>query len=349
MKGKSYLIMVFAGLVLHGACSQTPRKTEIYYNEEYNAIKEKASAYKAGFNIILVDSNYDLQKYKDKIIHPNETKKTLWNFINVGIPQNHWYKHLLGTEKVPFTLSFNDTGNLVNIVFGISKYADESINFTVAPTTANGLSYTNFGFKENSVITAKGTKICSLIQQIIDIRQNTLLTDKEKYNSLNHLMKDTVYPYGLYLKFKYTISFAPKDSTLTLAKEFLTRYSDRQYAPIFKPLIQEAYNFLNPQRKTALQITTNLNKQYYHKGDTIRISVKITNRSSSTIPITSIEPSCDCIKSIPGYDSQILPHRSTEYHFLMKAEDKGELYREIYFNTNPDTLPMVAEFNISIK
>ena len=87
----------------------------------FKHIKEEASLNGSGYCIVLVDDDYDIQYYKSKIIDKNEGNPCLWNFVNVDRPENYWYKWLLGTWKSPFTIIFDNDGQIENIVFGTSE------------------------------------------------------------------------------------------------------------------------------------------------------------------------------------------------------------------------------------
>lgn len=156
----------------------------VYFNIDYPEIKEQAKTRKQPFCIVLTDSTYNSKLYFQKIKQTQD--KAIWNFINTELPQNHWYQHLIGSQKRPFTLVFNKEGKLVNIVYGVSHYAIQSVESSI--TTPQNISYLFFGFASNSTLTIN-KDIAKELNAAITLRE---YTSKEP-NKLKLRMSQSTY------------------------------------------------------------------------------------------------------------------------------------------------------------
>lgn len=347
---KQYIIHFVLGLFLVNGCTSHQNEKNIFQDFEYQQIKEIASSSGKYFCIILVDSTFNISSYKKKISSAESTQYTIWNFVNIQTSQHSWYKYLLGSEKTPFTLVFNPNGKLRNIVYGISKYAFESIESSLRPISQK-TCYEHFGFLENSAIPISPQKINSFFDRMIKIKSSSNNNEKSYYDSLTTSIKDLEYPYNLYLKINYERRHLHNDSSILHAKELLNKYGNTYYASIFKSLFLDINEQINQcvNITNKLQISVSPSSYNCHINDTLKIKVQATNNTQSAIEIRKIEPSCNCITQTGTFSMAIPPKQIVEYEFYLIPEEKGEIYREIYFHTNSDLPVAIAEFKVFVE
>jgi len=333
--------------LLVNACSYIQEEKKWLYDLTYNQIKERAQLSDREFCIIIYNEDYDLNLYKAKIISPEIRNKVLWNFVNTDFHQHSWYKYLLGSEKVPFTLLFDRTGHLKNIVYGISRYSHESIKSTILFPQRN-IKYKNFGFNENSIININYYSIDSYIDEIINICHDSTYTNVQRHDKLNHSISKFEYPYNLFLKLCLDTLELQKDSIAILANKMFRKFANAHYSAIYKPLFKEISD-RTTTGKTPLFISIPQDGKHYPIESLINITAKVTNITADTIKITKIEPSCNCITLTDTQTNAIPPFSTLEYKFLMEADMSGELFREIYFHTDSCVPLIIAEFKIIVN
>lgn len=347
---KQFTIYLLLGFFLVNGCNLHQSEINTFQNLEYQQIRDIALSIDKEFCIILVDSTFDISSYKDKICNAEIAQCAIWNFVNVDINQNSWYKYLLGTLKTPFTLVFSPDGELNNITYGVSKYAIESIKNSLQ-SISQEISYKHFGFLENSVIIIKPQDISRFFDRIIKIKSNSDDYDNSYYDSINASIKDLEYPYNLYLKINYEKRFLHNDSCIIHAKELLSKYGNTYYANVFKPIFVDIHKLISKDCdiRDRLKLSVSPNIYYCNINDTLQINVQITNNTQSIVEIDKIEPSCNCITQVGTFPKTIPPKQAVEYKFNLIPEEEGEIYREIYFHTNSDLPVAIAEFKVFVK
>ena len=304
----------------------------------FKHIKEEASLNGSGYCIVLVDDDYDIQYYKSKIIDKNEGNPCLWNFVNVDRPENYWYKWLLGTWKSPFTIIFDNDGQIENIVFGTSEYACKSIESAIS-SRGKGIIYKNFGFARNSDIPDCIENADEFIYNHLQLISDTACTYCEKYLKADSLAHISGYPFSSYLKLCYGRHIFSKNSIAKMACGFIDKYIGATYSKItYSSLIQRvSEDFLTENSQTLIDTKVRIAKKHYRIGDEVPITVTITNNGEDDISIEKIETTCSCIKMVPenrNYRRIIRPHETINYLFSMELESSGKVYHEIYFYTN---------------
>lgn len=331
-------------------CTMYQDKQIIFQDLTYTQIHDIASYSEKPFCIVLFDSTFNLSSYKDRMKDYQIVDHAIWNFANTDTNQNLWYKFLFGTEKTPFTLVFNQNGTLKNIVYGISQYAFKSIRASLTSMSKEN-RYIHFGFLENSIINIIPQNINSFFNNLIKIESDFNNCKRPNYDSIIASINELEYPYNLYLRIKYEDRYQNKNSSIVHAKELLNKYSNSNYAGVFSPLLMSINKSINRNisNKDEFYISTSLNKYNCHLNDTISIKVLVTNNTNSTVEIKKFEPSCNCIVQTKASPMTIPPKQIVNYEFYFITEDKGEIYREIYFYTNRDLPVAIANFKVFVQ
>lgn len=353
MKAKTIVILpalVITCIAFLSGCFPSEKEKNIFYEMSYQQITEESQSRQKGFCLILTDSNFDCNKYQKKIISTELKDKVLWNFVNTDKESNHWYKYLLGSEKTPFTMVFNDKGKLINIVFGVSSFSYCSIASAISTCSPEEIRYKNFGFAENSVLATDNLDINTFLNDLIQIHQDQSNAASLKCEKIKESIKEQEYPYNLFLQIQHSLSFMPKDSVNHLAERLIRKYTNAYYSPTFKPLLTTTKIILNQDKNEPLHLKVQIPDNHtFCIGDNIQITVKASNLTQDSLRLIRIEPSCNCITMKDAPWRVLPPSSTTEYNFQMKAEETGELYREIYFETDTDIPLTVADFKLFIN
>ena len=323
-------------LIVNVCCKPSP----YYYDLEYLQLVQLTQSNNKYACIVLTDSTYNEQIYQDRIEKANLKNKFLWDFVNIDKEKNYWYKYLIGTEKVPFTLVINHSGEVSNIVYGISRLAIQSIS------ASDNIKeeHRNFGYKANSILrdTPCDNKF---ITQLIKLYTNE--PDSTYENQLRHSIQTIEYPFNLYLMMKYYRENNIEDSVSYYTEALSMKLRKLEHRIIYKEIIEQYREQLFIENNVKI---SHLNQQsQYPINKVSSIFIRIKNLSYPEIKIDHIETSCECLKSTPIKKSTLKPFEEQTYEFKLLPVEQGHLYREIYFYSDSVNIAGSIGLNLYIK
>lgn len=316
------------------SCKET--KKVYQFNLSIAETTKIASKTNKDFCIVLIKDSIQIVKYKHAIKNNGLDQFYIFNFIDIDIPANNWYQYLIGSIQTPFTLVFKDK-KCRNIVFGISKYAIQSIKNTKDDITQND----NFGFLENSIFHLS-SNACALIQQVLEYTSDSLYNQ----NILNSSLTQFTYPYNLFLKFQYHHLAHVKDSIDYYCFKLLSEFQNPEYNYIYNKLfekVKKLNNLTNP-----LSFKTDQVHYSCKKDSTINLYVTVRNDTSIPLKITRVESSCECLTI--NYPAHIIePNTSKVYNSSFSSNETGTHYREIFFYSDAEVPINIIGFNITVE
>lgn len=326
MKKLNFILFFSTAIAFLSGCLTS---TESYLNLSYQAVESMASKQKTHFCIVLIDSSVNIEQYKERIENAHIKQSTLWNFVDISLPSNIWYTHLIGSNKTPFTLVFNADGKLQNIVYGISKYAIHSIKSSI--DSIGDIFLQDFGLFENSILT-KSDSLHETLNDIIDVKKEYPNLSSDTYDLLVRTIHSMEHPYNTFLKIYYDKEIAQVSSQNLLLKEWVKKYSVPPFSIIYQEPLSKVTSILQNEEEIQMLLQPTAENYSCSLVDTLHFSVKAINLGTDTIHIQSIEPSCNCVVlSNVHWNRDIRPHQFVEYDFIFIPEEKGIVYREITF------------------
>lgn len=321
-----------------------------YYNIPFETMKAEAKKLSTPFFcVVLIDKSSDIEKFQRKIIGKGCEKAALWNYCNRKNSTNYWYTFLLGNSKTPMTIIFNNDGQIKNIVYGFSIYAQQSI-FATINKKKSCTNYLNFGY---SYYGGQINDINDYLSKMIYLKYRIEKDDKSKMNlhkdQINNILCGFQHPFGLYLKLRCIQALEQKDSITLILDKIKELYKNQTMVNIYGAAFMDSCAYIANKPKEVLEIKITMDKDTYHIGEIAHIEIEINNKSDTSIYFERIEPSCQCIIAQSNHSMEIAPYGNTSYHFIMNLEETGKLYREISFYSQESISVYVAEFQINVE
>ncbi|MBR4047519.1 MAG: hypothetical protein IKK07_03580 [Bacteroides sp.] len=326
-------------------CKNKSLQYTYYYDVNIDSIAHITNKTQQSFCIVLIDSNYSIKKYQERIENKRISPNIIWNFVNTDKKENLWYRYSIGSAKVPFTLIFTPSKQLIGVVYGISRIALQTIDETT--NNHKGITHpTTFGLTENSVLN-KSKNICTQIEQFIYCHSSLYAKNSADILNTIHLSQMSSSLYGNYLAATYHKQIGNKDSTQFYLDIITQKFNDMYHRIIYKNIFNEIKDVL-PEQQNCVKIEFINSEQIFKKGLTDSVLIKVSNLSSiNDITDLKIESSCECLEIPQNYPQIVKANQFQIYKLLFTSSDIGDIYREVYFSSK--NLNMAESLDLYLK
>jgi len=321
-------LMAILGIIfISTGCSF--RHLEVLYNGNFHDIQQIAINRNENFCVVLLDtSNLTSKIYKERL--ERNHIKTVFNMIDIRLPQNNWYQQWLYSISDPITCIFSPSGNLIDIIPGASRKCFDCIGQVVntGEMCRKLVYYNNFSMDKEQLI--------SLLSDILFCK-----LDFEKGLNIepriNKLMDSINYPYTAYLRMMNLDKYGKHETAQLVAKHLLTFDSDLDleiYPELFiaaKGVIDSCYN---PKVEPVLECVKLIELGRCEKGVAKSFKIEIFNSGNAPLEIKEVQLSCSCVKLIGDEMYTILPQESQYINFEFTADKDEKIERELILKSN---------------
>lgn len=324
-----FLLLYFGVLGTFLSCSQnaSPIVSECDLNEMDSLCRGQAKKY---YSIVCVDST------PNNLIYNNMLKnkfnklldKCMFNFVDVSLERNHWYRQWLSFIRTPLTCIFSAENNrLIAVVDGASKNSFKKIEYALDNNKIeDGFCYLNtFENIDNEKLIFSLNNILKAKQYMEQNQDFSLEID----SSLNVIR----YPYNLYLKSFHEKSIGC-DSIATKYAQELLNFIDPFYVKNYEDLYLKAKYIINPKLELndepRLSINnTMINLKECEKNKPVLIQVELKNIGNKPLHINNVSPSCSCLELVGHWKRTIACNEACAVSIKFTPDTKGMIYREI--------------------
>ncbi len=315
------IIFIFVG------CSS--RHLEVLYNGNFHEAQQIAMNRSENFCIVLLDtSNLTSKIYKERLVKNHI--KTVFNMIDIRLPQNCWYGQWLYSISDPITCIFSPSGNLIDIIPGASRKCFDCIEQVVktGKMCRELAYYNNFDMdKEQLIPLLNSVLLCKL-----DFEQGLNIELR-----INKLLDSINYPYIAYLKMMNLAKHSKHEAAQLVAKQLLAFDNDLEleiYPELFiaaKGVIDSCYN---SKVEPVLECVTFIELGDCERGVAKPFKIKILNSGNTPLEIKEIQLSCSCVKLIGDEMYTILPKESQYVNFEFTADKDEKVERYLILKSN---------------
>lgn len=326
MKKRHFMTILVISLIL---MSCTSRQNEILQNKTFSEAQKIAMEKNQNFCIVLLDTtNLTSRIYLERL--KKNPIKTVFNMVDVKLPQNKWYGQWLYSNSVPITCIFAPSGELIDIIPGASHKCFNCIEQVVEMgKMCMGLAYySNFSMNKEQIIPLLNDVFhCNLeLQNRIDIEAQ-----------IDHLLSSVNYPYTVYLKMMNSVKHNKLDSAQLAAKQLLA-FEDAWELEIYPDFLTTAKGVINPnydvRMEPRLECDAIIELDDCKIGIPKLFEIKIFNSGIAPLNIQEIQLSCSCVKLI-GDEVYTIPPGKTQYiNFEFTIDKNEEVEREIILKSN---------------
>lgn len=289
--------------------------------------------------VIVEPSSRATEKYKEWLKnHPN-LNGSIFNFVDINLPQNNWYKQCLLPMVYPLTCVFAPSGELLDIINGSTFESFSFLTQVIKEKKAcleNDVA-NNFNLNKKDVIYA----INKIIKCKISLDKGENIQE-QILKTLNFIE----YPYNLGLKLQNELLYH-LDTKKTAAQ--LLTYKNTNNILIYSDLFLVAQQIITPNynQNTAPSIYLNSDTFYINScvlGQVYKFELNIKNPGKFPLTIFDIASGCGCLKFV-GEKKNILPagHKLC-LPFELKPDVSGEIERNVYIIS--DAIDPLKQVNI---
>ena len=332
---KSFFLLLCIGVLgTISSCKQTPPSIvfEFDLNQMDSVCERNVKEY---YSIVCVDSTPNNLVYMN-LLRKDFSKllnKSVFNFVDVSLEKNQWYRQWLSFFRTPLTCVFSAENNsLIAVVDGASKNSFRKIEYALDNNRIeDGFCYLN-SFKN-----VDNEKLISALNDILKSKQymeQNLDFSIEVDNSLNVIR----YPYNLYLKSISEMSLGNDSVASKYARELLD-LTEPFYVENFENLYLKAKFVINPELELDDEPRLFINNAKIElneceKNKTMLVQVELKNIGNKTLQINNVSPSCSCLELLGNWKCTIGCDESCVLSFKFTPDAKGEMFREIVIVSN---------------
>lgn len=336
--------MLKACLILLLLCSCSSQPSTHYTNLPFDRLHDEAVKSSVPvYCLVLIDDDSQISFYKDKI-ETEKNKRAIWNFCNTNDICNKWYTYIVGNNKRPLTILFNQHDEIINIVFGTSKYAKCSIQSSIN-STGESIDYPQFGYVYFDPSLKEPNRYLTKLFSI-QKRMNERADSKSIQEELNTLLTWYKHPYTCYLQIKSIQASSTNGDTKEIQTSIRQWYNNKNMSHIYG---KDFLSTCQIDSCSQLILSTQLDKESYTVGDRASIWITLQNTTNKELCIKEIDPSCDCMIPIGEQSKVIRAQGNAVYHFEMEMDKAGEIYREISFYLEQGAAIYTAEIQIKCQ
>jgi hypothetical protein len=333
MENKKFLkLLLVSVLIIFTFSSCKKEKMAILYDKDFEYVKGLAE--KANKPFCIVISNADcppctsfIEKLEGQSNNP--TDKAIFNIVNVSLPENKWYQQWICSVATPTTCIFSPQGELKAIVSGSKELCLDCIDSSIGGDTACSGHLYKSRFQSN-------VEPIPALNMVLECK---LKFDKGEdiTEELMHSFSRVQYPYNVYLYCMNAVRLEKSDAAADAAK-MLTQFNDAFYYNLYGDLYVQTKSIANPDYSpdidAILTVDKNLVLENCLVGQAKPFSITLTNTGKMPLSLYDITLSCSCVNLLSSKKQTINPGQSQKIDFELKAESKGELFREITFTSN---------------
>ncbi|MBR2359446.1 MAG: DUF1573 domain-containing protein [Bacteroidaceae bacterium] len=318
------------------SCSHHDKAT-LYYNQSFDDIYAYANKLGLNYCIVMLDSTQDLSKqYETKLKNEFLSESFICNLVDINDSANEWYVKWLCPTSLPLTCVFFFDGTLIDIIPGATK---ESLLYT-KDALEKGVR-TNFHFANR--FNKKKKHLIPLYNQILkcnmDLKQGVFT------NLGNSVIDSLKYPYPYYLSILGNLINYDTVSARSIAEKMI-QLENPYYLSLYKDEFIVAKRVINPNfdihNEANIRVSEANIKLFNHKlGEIVPFEITIYNDGGQSLEISKIFKSCTCLELETSDNFRISPKDSAKINFIFKAEEEGDVFREIFIISNAINSPML--------
>ena len=306
----------------------------ILNNKSIEETKIIAHDMHSGYCIVLLDSTQILSRqYREKIENSIIEEPTIYNLVDINIPENEWFLKWLCPISLPLTCVFSKDGNLLDLIPGSTRESLLYANDAMSKECTTDFHYINrFDQKKEHLIPI----LNHILKCSLDIRQGVFVD-----NSITDTLK---YPYPYYLKILGYMINNDTISAINAAEEMLM-LENSYYLDLYNNEFVTAKTIVDPNFDVSKEPNIRVNKDevilsYLKKDETYPFDITIFNDGEKKLEVSKIYLSCTCLKLETADHLTVSPKDSVQLHFLFKPDQKGDVFREIFITSNAINTPI---------
>ena len=331
------LFLLFFGILLTACDHCCHKETFLYDNKSIEEIYAYANELNLNYCIVLLDSTQELSRqYKKRLESVLTSENAIYNLVDVNKPENEWYLKWLCPISLPLSCVFSYSGTLIDIIPGAAK---ESFLYT-KDALSKGES-TKFHFINH--FNKDKVHIIPLYDQILKC---SMFLRQGMFVNFNDSVLGTLnYPYPYYLRILGNIIENDTIGACVAAKEMIKLESPyylsayRNEFIIAKKTITPDFDISSdPNIRVSENVITLSDSKV---GETVPFDVMIYNDGKQSLKVSEIYKSCTCLELKDSDNFSIPPQDSVMVHFTFKAEEKGEILRDIFITSNAMNTPIL--------
>lgn len=327
--------MIFLLIIFVISCD-CGKEDLIYYNQSLETVYALAKRHERNYCVVLLDSTQNLSKQYEKRLKQNlSSDNAIYNIVDVNIPENMWYIKWLCPLSLPLTCVFTFDGTLIDIIPGSNK---ESLLYT-KDALSKGVR-TKFHFVNR--FNVKKENIIPLYNQILKCHVDL---EYGVYTEIDESIVDSLnYPYPYYLSVLGNLINYDTIGAQKIAKKMI-QLENPYYLDSYRNEFIVAKKIINPEFDINNEPNIRINKDIIticnHKvGEVVPFEITIYNDGEEVLKISKIYKSCTCIELETSEEFDVQPKDSTKVLFKFLAEEKGDVFREIFIISNAINSPI---------
>ena len=330
------LTILLVSFLLMISCNNC-KETSLYYNENFEEIYTHANETGCNFCIVLLDSTQELSnQYKKKLENVLSSENAVFNLVDINKPENEWYVKWLCPISLPLSCVFTSDGTLVDLIPGSAK---ESFLYT-KDALSKGKT-TNYHY-QNRFNEKKGI-IIPLYDQIlkcsIGLKEGTFV------NFNDSVLESLKYPYPFYLRILGNLI---ENDTVNarLIAEGLIKLENPYYLSAYRNEFIIAKRTINPNFDISNEPNIRVSEDVItlsdsKVGEIVPFNIMIYNDGNQSLKVSEIYKSCTCLELKDSDNLTIFPKDSVKVHFTFRAEQQGEILRDIFITSNAMNTPIL--------
>ena len=314
------------------------QRTELYYNKSFDEISHIAYEKNKNFCVVLLDSTQRAsQSYQQRLENKKLEKNVIYNLAYLNHSINEWYEKWLCPIYLPTTCVFSSNGTLIDLIPGGTKEAFLYTAKALDETITTQYHYANHFKIDKSTLIPLLDKV---LKSKIDLEHGV-------YSGLIDSIVNTLhYPYVYYIKMIGEMINNDSTNALSTAKDMI-RLETPSYLELYKSEFITAKKIINPNFNIADEPTIRVNEDVITLSDVKNggerpFNITIHNDGEQQLKISNIIKSCSCLELDSINSSFIVPPKdSIQINFIFRAEQQGEIIRDIFIASNGINKPIL--------
>jgi len=303
----------------------------ILRNEDPAVVKRLAQESNKAFSLIL--SRPDCQLCHSLVLQLIENherfKGSIFNIIDVSLPENRWYQQWLYSGAVPTTCVFSPSSELRAIIPGRVERSIQCIEYSIAGRTQCADNFLNRQIADRDHMPMLSAMFWG---------KHNLEAGRDISNLIGEWLPTAQYPFPFYLKYRNEKQQGRHERARYWANRLVSIVgSDQFFVRVYSDLSAQARSFVNPNYATdgaVLSVTKELDLGEFGFRESTPFSLTVSNTGMSTLSILHTEIGCSCLRMLSDRQQTIEPGESKVLDFTFTADVRGDIMREIVFVSN---------------
>ena len=326
--------------VFLAGCSNGDGASLVCHDLPLDSLSEMAIDGERSYCVSLVDDSEHFTRKLEAYLTSDEwtSKPAIYNIVDVRQPQNEWWLKWLAPVSLPVTCVFTRDGHLADLIPGMAKESFLYICQAVKDERLTGFHYPNNFKKEKSLL-------LPWLDCVLECKKHL---DEGLYLpwSLRQGADSLEYPYSYYLQI---IGALYERDTLVACKaaRSMLACEDPYKLNMYKNEYLAARKILNPgfdiKDEPSIRVDEDVVELLGCRvNEDVPFTVFVWNDGGRPLCISKIFKSCSCLRWQEEVKNVIiLPNDSVALNFIFRADDKGEVVREMYIASNAINSPIL--------